>query len=95
MTLLIQNLNQHPPPASSSAESSLYRYKAEASAKERDPPEFLLSSSIRADKLNEYSVDRFSLSFSRFYLAAERTERNGAGGFCLLSSRCIRKVIVF
>ena len=32
---------------------------------------------------NEYSVDRFSLSFSRFYVAAERAERNGAGGFLL------------
>ena len=34
------------PPALSSQEDSLYRYKAGASAEERDRPEFLLSSSI-------------------------------------------------
>ena len=48
--LLMKNLNYGiiDPPASSSTETSLYRYKAEASAKERDPPELLLLSSIIA-----------------------------------------------
>ena len=42
--LLIKDLNYRiiDLPASSSAETSLYRYKAEASAKERDPPKLLL-----------------------------------------------------
>ena len=43
---------------------------------------------------NEYS-DRFSLLFSRFYVATERAERNRAGGFCLLSSHCIRKGVAW
>ena len=50
----------HPPPA----ETSLYRYKAEASAKERDPPELLLLSRIIADKKRIFSRQIFTFIFS-------------------------------
>ena len=62
--LLIKNLNYGiiDPPASSSAE--LYRYKAEASAKERDPPERLLLSSIIADKKQIFRRQIFTFIFS-------------------------------
>ena len=64
--LLIKNLNYGiiDPPASSSAETSLYRYKAEASAKERDPPELLLLSRIIADKKRIFSRQIFTFIFS-------------------------------
>ena len=94
--LLIKNLNYGiiDPPAPSSAKTSLYRYKAEASAKERDPPELLLLSSIIAGKKRIFSRQIFTV-ISRFYVTADRAERNWAGGFCLLSSHCIRKDIAF
>ena len=52
------------PPASSSTETSLYRYKAAASAKERDPPELLLLPSIVADKKRIFSRQIFTFIFS-------------------------------
>ena len=64
--LLIKNLNYGiiDPPAPSSAKTSLYRYKAEASAKERDPPELLLLSSIIAGKKRIFSRQIFTFIFS-------------------------------
>ena len=64
--LLIKDLNYRiiDLPASSSAETSLYRYKAEASAKERDPPKLLLLSSIVADKKRIFSRQIFTFIFS-------------------------------
>ena len=64
--LLMKNLNYGiiDPPAPSSAKTSLYRYKAEASAKERDPPELLLLSSIIAGKKRIFSRQIFTFIFS-------------------------------
>ena len=64
--LLMKNLNYGiiDPPASSSTETSLYRYKAEASAKERYPPELLLLPSIVADKKRIFSRQIFTFIFS-------------------------------